>query len=287
MNTNKEVEFYCTMEATSGGVPVVDVTVEKNPVGMQYIRFRACLQAFVEALNRNKRRWKPGFIKTMIEAEIVQEMLRNGGVPGEAGHPVPDSAQPTLERICTIDPMNVSHYIENFEWKDGDKYLYGNVRTAAGQGDCPGTRLMTQVLSGVTPAFSARTIVPQKKMADGTTTVLGPGRLVCYDWVYGPSHKEAYRDLSTRVQLIDKRNFDVDLATESACFNYLQDMTAEVIRKSYNVNLALEGYDPVMETCTIDKNGNFSCDTHEGDSLIIPTEACFKDDIKNYMLRFK
>lgn len=286
---HRDVEFWATMEATSGDVKPEDIQVAKTATGLQYIRFTTCLQAFVEEYNRNKRKWKSGFIKTMIQAEIVQELLRAGGVPGEAGHPVPDGSQPTLERICTIDPLKVSHYVKSFEWRNGDKYLYGVVETAAAIGDAPGTRLMAQVLQGITVAFSARTIVPQKKMPDGTTVVLGPGRLIGYDWVYGPSHKEAYQDKSVKVTLVNKNNFDVNYATENALYcdiisDATEAYTENILRNSVNVNYVLDGYDPVLETATVDHNGTFSCKTTEGEQLFIPTEKNFRNEIKNFML---
>lgn len=283
-----DVEFWATMEATSGDLPTAEIETLQTANGLQYIRFKACLQAFVDKFNRNKRAWKPGFIKTMIAGEVIQEQLLNGGVPGEAGHPVPATGQVTLERICTIEPMRVSHYVKEFTWKSNN-YLYGTIETAAGIGDSPGTRLMAQVLQGINPAFSARTIVPQRKEANGTTTVLGPGRLIGYDWVYGPSHKEAYRDKSVKVTLVNKSKFDVDYATEAASLTTIimdatEAYTENILRNSSNVNRILDGYDPIMETAGIDSNGIFSCATEQGSTLYIPTEDNFKKDIKNFML---
>lgn len=289
MSKRPDVEFWATMEAVSPDIKPTDIKVAKSAVGLQYIRFTACLQAFVEVYNRNKRKWKPGFIKTMIAAPLVQELITNGGLPGEAGHPCPDAAQPVLERICTINPMNVSHYVKSFQWKNGDKYLYGTIETASALGDSPGTRLMAQVLQGICVSFSARTIVPQKKMPDGSIEVLGPGRLISYDWVYGPSHKEAYQDKSVKVDLIVKDTFDVNYANESALYCDLiqqatESFTDEILKSSTNVNYVLDSYDPLLESARVDKNGMFTCNTKEGEQLFIPTEENFRREIKNFML---
>ena len=87
----------------------------KTKDGLNFLRFKSCLQTFGNR-NRNRRLWLSRWMRPMINAPEVQELIREGGVPGEAGHPVPPSGPVTMERILTIDPNNISHVIKEFNW---------------------------------------------------------------------------------------------------------------------------------------------------------------------------
>ena len=55
---------------------------EKTANGLSFLRFKACLQTF-GSRNRNRRLWLSKWMKMMLAATEVQELLREGGIPGE------------------------------------------------------------------------------------------------------------------------------------------------------------------------------------------------------------
>lgn len=243
--------------------------------GLNFVRFRSCLQSFGKR-NRNTRLWTSNIMKTMIDAPHIHELMdRAGGIPGENGHPIPATGQVTMERIITIDPNNMSHLVKSFEWSADSRLLFGTIETLDQGEGTPGNRFMMNILQGMIPSFSLRSLVPQRRNKDGSIDVTGPGRFITYDRVILPSHEEAYMDQSIPVRNIIKKN------TFDTC---MESFTELILDRSEKVNRILDGMHPVYESAHIDQNGNLSIATEASGHVIIPVEKNYKMDIQNFML---
>lgn len=271
MYNDKFLDYYAVVEQTTDPSPV-QILDFKECNGLNYLRFRAGLQTFGHR-NRNRRLWQSSHIKAMLQSDHVPELLSRSGIPGESGHPVPAVGNVTMERILTIDPNNMSHVIKAFEWS-GDSKLYGIIETLDEGPGTPGYRFMRNILQKMDPSFSLRSIVPQRKNADGSTDVTGPGRFITYDRVILPSHSEAYIDKSVPIKnIITKSNF------ETAMESFGMDM----IQRSEKVNRIIDNMYPAMESATVDKNGIFSITTETNGKLFIAPEAKHRNEIRNIM----
>lgn len=280
MQKNNSINYFGVIEQTSPEDKKIEILKEgKSKNGLSFLRFRACLQSFIPGRrNGNGRLWQSAYMKTMINNPmLIHTMKRNGGIPGENGHPVPKTAKPTIERILTIDPNNMSHLIKSFEWTDNDQFLYGIIDTMDEGPGTPGYKFMRNILQGMDPAFSARTVVPQRKNPDGTTDVLGPGRYVTSDRVIGPAHSEAYRDINVPLKEV-RTSSELDVLMES--------YTGYVFENSDNVQNVLGELEPVMESMTMSSNGMFGINTKKEGTIFIPTEKQFREELSGYMRHF-
>ena len=242
----------------------------KTENGLSFLRFGTCLQTFGQR-NRNRRLWLSKWMRIMLNSAEVQELLRNGGVPGENGHPVPDNGEVTMERILTIDPNNISHVIKEFKWVGEDR-LDGIVETLD-DGNGPGDRFKRHIMQGLPVSFSTRSVIPQRRNPDGTIDQTGPGRYVTSDRVFIPSHKEAYIDKNIPVKNICKQDHF------ETC---MESFVSYIGERSNKVNRIIDGMDPVMESMTINKNGIVSVKTNEGIALIRP-ELKYRQEFADFM----
>lgn len=247
----QEYKFYAVMEQTTPeGAKAEIIHENKSSNGeLNFLRFRQILQSFGHR-NRNRRLWLAEHIRESLKNPwVVQHLQSKGGLPGENGHPVcmVDNAKLSMERLVTIDPNNICLLLKDYEFK-GDELLYGTIETID-DGNGPGNRLMRNILQGIEPAVSCRSLVPQKKNPDGSTDVIGPGRLICYDRVFVPSHEEAFRDESVEVTSVTKTN-KFTPAYESMITE--DDFTGWAYQNSDNVKSILDGLMPAMESASID-----------------------------------
>lgn len=241
--------------------------------GLHFLRFRACLQSFGKR-NRNMRLWTTPIMKAMLGATHVPELLNAGGIPGENGHPIPATGKVTMERIVTIDPNNLSHLIKSMEWSSTNDLLFGVVETLDQGEGTPGNRMMNNILQGMIPSFSLRSLVPQKKNMDGTIDVTGPGRFITYDRVILPSHEEAYMDQSVPVKnIVTQNKFDT-------CMESFTDL---ILNSSEKAQRIIDNLQPVYETAAVDPSGVLSIETKKAGRLLIPTESKFRRDIQDFM----
>ena len=266
-------DYYVVMEATSPEDAKVEMLEEKSSEGVNYLRFSTCLQAF-RGRNRNRRLWKAEHVRAMLNADTIQELIRMKSFVGEAGHPVPDTGKVTIERILTIDPLRCSHRIVSLNWPN-DSEVHGIIETLDEGVGSPGYRLYKNILQGIVPAFSFRSLVPQRKNADGSTDTIGPGRGVTYDRVYLPSHKEAYRDIEIPVKtIIEKPEFET----------VMESFTDFVTSHSDKVRSIVDDMDPVMESAYIDpKTSIMTMKTGVGRIFVAP-EAKYRKEIRGMFM---
>jgi hypothetical protein len=239
---------------------------------LSFLRFRACLQTFSDR-NRNRRRWYAKWTRPMFESPEVKELLREGGVPGEAGHPVPPTGEVTIERILTIDPNNISHVIKEYIWPSENR-VDGIIETLD-DGNGPGDKFKRHILQGLPVSFSTRSIIPQRKNPDGTIDQTGPGRYVTSDHVFLPSHKDAYIDKTIPVKNVCKPDrFET----------VMESFVSFVSERSDKVNRIVDGMTPAMESASMGADGMISIPTKEGVVGIYPElkyRREFADIMKN------
>lgn len=269
-------DFYAVMESD------VDSSTMRNSFeilnegkiggNIEFFRYKACLMS-VGKRNRNKRLWQKQHIDVMMNApHIVEQFKFAGGLPGENGHPIPATGPVTMERIVTIDPNNLAILIKDWWW-EGNKMM-GTVETLNEGPGTPGFRLMRDMMQGIIPAHSARTLVPQRRNPDGSIDVTAPGRFVTVDRVHGPSCEEAYRDVSIPVKnIVKKAEFD----------SAMENFTSYVLEHSEAAKRVIDDMRPAMETASITKDGMFTVATESSGQVFVPVERNLRADIADFM----
>ena len=272
MYDDNYLQYFVVMEQTTPEDNKVDIVSDGSKDGLNFIRFSTCLQSF-KGRNRNRRLWKAEQVRAMANDRPVQELLERGSFVGEAGHPVPMDGKVTIERILTIDPLRCSHRIISLSWPKPDE-IHGIVETLDEGPGSPGDRFRRNVLQGIVPAFSLRSLVPQRKNADGSIDVISAGRLITYDRVYLPSHEEAYMDIDIPVkQIVTKSKF------ETVMESYCDFVTSH----SDKVRRVIDDLEPALESACIDeKMGMISIPTAEGHIFVAP-EMKYRKDIQDLM----
>lgn len=268
---DKYLDYYAVIEQSSpdnSDMKILDTHEDNN--GLNYLRFSACLQSFGKR-NRNRRLWLDSTMKQMLAAPHVPELLQRGGIPGENGHPVPATGAVTMERILTIDPNNMSHVIKDFTWKGN--LLYGTIETLDEGPNSPGNKFMRNIMQGMDPSFSLRSVVPQRKNPDGSIDVTGAGRFVTFDRVIPPSHEEAYIDKSVPIKdIITKNNFET----------VMESFTDYMINNSDKVRMIIDKMGPAMESAAIVNENCVTINTDQGRVFIKP-EMKYRKEISSLM----
>ena len=268
-----EFNYYAVMEDTSpaGYNTRSNMGVQENVVHgeTRSLRFRACLQSFGRR-NRNGRLWRADMMKKALAAPTIVELIQKGDFAGENGHPIAQVGETSISRIATIDPNNVCHRITALEWS-GD-LVYGTVETIDDING-PGARFARNIMQGMTPSFSVRALVPQRKNQNGTIDVMPGGRVISYDRVILPSHKAAYMDKSVDIRAVTK-------PTHYAAT--LESLLTYGIEKSDKMKQILYDAEPAMETA-IYKNGFFSVNTKNEGRVFIKPENKVGKMIQDYM----
>ncbi|MBO7449441.1 MAG: hypothetical protein J6U54_03650 [Clostridiales bacterium] len=269
MPSNKDYTYYAVMEESTPADAKAEILDEHKLNGeLSFLRFRQCLQSFGQR-NRNKRLWQASHIRDSLKHPwVVQHLEKKGGLPGENGHPSAESGELSMERLCKIDPNNICLLLKSYTFENNDKLLFGVVETID-DGNGPGNRLMRNILQGIQPAVSCRTLVPQKKNPDGTIDVMGPGRLICYDRVFTPSHEEAFMDVKAGITAVTtslpKKSTTV---VESPAYECALKDLKDYAFKSDTTKHILDGLDVCMEDAFIDNLEFLSVPTNEGHVFI-------------------
>ena len=110
MTPGNDIVACLVMEQVSEPTTPEIISVIQQP-GVDYVRFRTCLQDF-NTFNRNNRNYFKEPMHAAWKAEHIQELLANQTFYGENGHP--NTKDPS--RIVSIDPNNISHRIVSPEF---------------------------------------------------------------------------------------------------------------------------------------------------------------------------
>lgn len=162
----------------------IETSAQVTNIDRDYIDFIAILQTADER-NRNGRIYPKHVLENAIRSEYIQERLANGGIPGEAGHPLDQN----IRRQMYIDQRNISHLILDLWWEGND--LKAKIRTAK---TAAGKDLKGLIESGYRPSFSLRAQGRVERDASGNIVVQEPIKICTWDWVINPSHKRAFME---------------------------------------------------------------------------------------------
>lgn len=170
---------------------------EVHPRGDRFfLTFNAVLHSF-GVKNRNQREYDAANIMDKIEHDdYIQSMLRQNSWMGEIDHPSPEKQgeELTMQRIANPNLEKTSHYIRKPK-------LVGNLLEAPIQtdsGTIHGMNMAIKIVDGkIIPCFSARVLGALQNR--GGRPVVFVRKLICYDWVLYPSHREALGKLTQPV----------------------------------------------------------------------------------------
>ena len=273
----QEVISWLVMESATEPEKPKNLKVKKDN-GLFYVEFDSTLQ-YINRKNRNGRIYTDP-LKQDIHAPHIRELQEKNSWCGEAGHPMGNN---DMGRIMTIDPTLVSHHIPFID-AQGDR-IFGKVATFDDGGY--GTKMTRMILQGMEPAFSLRALTKLTKRPDGTSIAQGRSHIVCYDWVFLPSHKEAYRDQSTPIRKIQK---DVE-AGGNVMKESLIPVTESMIKdfiamESVNVNLISNLYEVTTESMELSKDMKTVVLREGASTFHVKVEDKIQHDIRNYMSKF-
>jgi len=166
-----------------------------------YVTFKAVLQSF-EVKNRNGREYDQNNVwDKIVNDEYIQDQLRKNSWMGEIDHPAPiyKDDELTVQRIANPDPKLTSHYIRSPRLNSN--LLEANIQTDSGTE--AGMNFAIKIVDGkIIPCFSARVLGSAKTV--GGRLVVWVNKLVTYDWVFYPSHKEAEARINQpRMEAVD------------------------------------------------------------------------------------
>ena len=202
---NEITQGYIIMEATMEPMkPVIKKTV--NEPGMFYVTFESCMQSF-DVFNRNQRNYALRPMMEAINAEHIQELIRNKTWVGENGHPEGND----IKRILSIEPKNICHKMYNPEFRGN--LLYMTIETL--NDDMWGKQFAKHVLQGMLAAFSLRALAAITKTSDGRGMIKTKPHIVTYDRVILPSHREAYMNTAVPVTLVQTATEGATVTTEA------------------------------------------------------------------------
>lgn len=213
-----------------------------------FIRFNTVLQS-LNCTNRNKKNYNgDGIVRSMSTTEI-NELLHNGKLHGEAGHPIDG----TPRRIATIDPKYTCHKINKW-WRDGD-LIRATVETL--DDGMYGTKLTKAILQGMNPSFSYRGFAQLDKR-DKVSYVVGTPTYITHDEVHLPSHKEAYADKEKNKIVKNFSGGETILETDYSRAILGSDIQSMLERDSDNVKIICESFNLDISTLQTMGNGNLS-----------------------------
>lgn len=230
-------------EQTSPSDNVVKNLEEHKNGSVFFVSFDTNLQSF-DVMNRNKRQYKGKNIWECIMQEKIQSLLKDNAWYGEQDHPAPmyKGQELTPQRIQNVYLPNRSHKIK--EPKIAGNLLTARIETASGTE--AGRGFASEIIQGLVPAFSARAIANLQYIDNRPTVVVR--RLITYDWVLFPSHKEAHA-ISSPVGNVASVpvNESADMPLTEDTMLPLGEILEMIGRKDYNTQAVMESFDLSMD----------------------------------------
>lgn len=183
---NDSMGLVYISETTTPEDAVISAVDVVNKGNIFYVEFDACLHSF-DVINRNLRSYIGSNIEEMLMAEKIQSLLADNGWYGEMDHPAPnkEGEKLTSERVQRIELSRRSHKI--MQPRVESNLLNARIQTSSGT-EC-GRGMAADIVQGLIPRFSCRAIA-KMEYRNGKLTVIVK-KLITYDWVLYPSHKEA------------------------------------------------------------------------------------------------
>lgn len=185
-NTEMQGFMYIAEQTTPDDNQIKNLEViDKN--GIFYVSFYSALHSF-DVINRNQRQYLASNIQENLQSERILSMLADNAWYGEMDHPLQEYKDKPLspERINSIELARRSHKIMNPKFDSN--MLYADIQTASGTE--AGRGFASEIIQGLKPAFSCRAIAGLKLINSKPTVIVR--KVITYDWVLYPSHKEAH-----------------------------------------------------------------------------------------------
>lgn len=244
------------------------------------VKIKADLQDCAE-WNRNTRQYPKNVLSAGLTRENISELIRKKSWFGEAGHPI----NPTPQRQMTVVQENISHRVLDYNFKGS--IIEGTVKTAP----FPMGYAMRDCILDDDPmesAFSLRAMGPVKQTTAGKM-VQDPLTIICYDWVFYPSHRNAYQ---TKIineasalgnNIITESGICIPLY-ENAAIQYVKDQSANYkiiseLMESYGLNAELSDDNKMIILTEATNTGT--------DRICIKVEDYISKEITHYMGNFR
>lgn len=234
-----------------------------------YVRFNTVLQS-LDCKNRNGRIYNGDALVKGLSAPEITELIANKKWKGECDHPITKD----IQRIASVLSKYESHYITKW-WREGN-LIKGTIESI--DDNMYGTALAKRVLQGENPSFSLRALAMLEK--DGTTTYVNkPPKVITYDEVNLPSHKEAYAEKRKEKIISDGKKEIVYEGTDIALANRYKngetafaieatDIKDMLISKSDNLKIVCESFDIDPATVKL-TNGGKSLTAKAGNDTLV------------------
>lgn len=166
--------------------------------GIFYVSFDANLHSF-GVMNRNNRMYLADNVwECITKSEKIQSWLADNAWFGEMNHPTQYFKSQELTPARLQDPA-----MENRSHKILRPRLVGNLLQAhieTASGTDVGVGFAKEIIQGLKPAFSCRAVAVMEMINGKPVVVIR--RLITYDWVLYPSHKEAH--IISEPKLVEK-----------------------------------------------------------------------------------
>ena len=224
--------------------------------------------------NRNGRYYKREDLAREIGCARTKELLEAGMVRGECGHPMSTD----LSRQQTIDPGNVIVQYLSF-WMDGDNVM----AQYKGTNNQLGEFIDKDLREGCKPAFSLRALgTINNKSGHAVVENL---RMITYDMVIYPSHKQAY----TQKLISESAGFSKGNIAENKpkLIPITNDSVISYIKsESANIKNIMNSFDTLFESVSLIHNGkDIQLIDRGGQILIVNLESYIKDEIMDYCFK--
>ena len=224
-----------------------------------YLIFEAVLQSF-GVRNRNGREYDAKNIMDKIENdEYINDQLKKNCWMGEIDHPSAQcqGSELTMQRIANPCIEKTSHYIRRPK-------LNGNLLEAKIQTDSStdaGMNMAIKIVDGkIVPCFSAR-VLGALENRNGRP-VVNVRKLITYDWVLYPSHREAEARINQPLQE-SAASFGTELNGRLIYFPQLAQMAAkssketEMLCESFGLDISdVTGVTNTGNSIVIQENKN-------------------------------
>ena len=227
---------YIILEDDNVGCNEISNLEQINKPNICFVRFDTVLQS-LDCVNRNRRQYNGDALVKGLSDPNLAELMANNKWKGERDHPITKD----IQRIASVLSKQCSHRIKKW-WRDGN-LIKGTIETL--DDGMWGTALTKNIIQGENPSFSLRALASLEKKGN-ISYVNRPPKVITYDEVNLPSHKEAYAE-PRKTKVISDGNTEYtyenvkvkngEIAIEAA------DIKDMLLAKSDNLKIVCESFD--------------------------------------------
>lgn len=228
--------------------------------GHHYCEFDATLQTF-NCQNRMRRQYDPHNLVSVIDNdERIQTLVRQNKWRGELNHPNPEikGEQYSDIRMTIPEPMRTSHMIRKNRL-EGDKYK-GIITTHPGT-EC-GQAASSEIIDlGAVPSFSVRLLGNMIPNAPAGQPNMRVTKVITYDMVDFPSHRNADGDVKPIVH-------------QEGNVIFLNQLAKYCVDQSENLKVVCESFQITPEELMgVSKDGSLLVNVNDGARYRIPLKG--------------